>query len=507
MNVMLIFIGFISLGIGAVVGYFLRKYLINKRVQNAERKAQDILEKAKDKEKEAMFQAKEKSLQIIEEAKKEEAELKKEWRVRQVRLEKREEVFDAKLLELEKSKEEYSKKCADIEKLKERISEIKAEQLEKLEKIAGLTMEAAKEVILKNTEDRIKDELAARIRKLEDMSADEVERQSKSIIATAMQRVAASVAQETTITSITIPSEEMKGRIIGKEGRNIKTIEKLTGTEIVIDETPDTIWISGFSPIRRQLCRIALEKLILDGRIHPGRIEDSIKEAKVELANDIRKAGEEAAYQTAVVGLDPKLIRILGRLKYRTSYGQNVLQHSIEVALISKMLAEELGADVSMCLKGGLLHDIGKAVDHEIQGAHPEIGYEIMKKFNLPEEIAYMAISHHEDNPKTLEGIINKVADAISGSRPGARKDTYENYVQRLTELENAAKSFGGVKHAFAIYAGREVRVFVTPEEVDDLQAIKLARDIADKIETELTYPGEIKVNVIRETRIEEYAR
>jgi ribonuclease Y len=306
---------------------------------------------------------------------------------------------------------------------------------------------------------------------------------------------------------VPIPSEEMKGRIIGKEGRNIKTIEKLTGTEIIIDETPDTIWISGFSLIRRQVCRIALEKLILDGRIHPGRIEETIKEAKSVLSADIRKAGEEAAYQIGVIGLDPKIIRLLGRLKYRTSYGQNVLEHSMEVALISKVLAEELKANTSICTKGGLLHDIGKALDYEVEGSHPELGYEIMKKFNLPEEIAYLALSHHQDHPRTLEGIINKVADAISGARPGARKDTYENYIQRLHELEDVAKSFSGVENAFAIYAGREIRVFVTPEQVDDFGALKLARDIADKIEIELRYPGEIKVTVIREKRVEEYAR
>ncbi|MEK9165701.1 MAG: ribonuclease Y [Patescibacteria group bacterium] len=493
--------------LGILIGYLIRKYLVTKKIKSAEARVQDIVAKAKDKEKEINIKAKERALQIIDEAKNEERELKKDLSARQDRLERREETFDAKLLELEKSKEKCKQQLQEAEELKEKIKEVKEKQLEKLEQIAGLNIEDAKKVLFKNTEERIKDELAARIRKLEAQSSDEVERQSKDLIATAMQRVSSSVAQETTITAVTIPNEEMKGRIIGKEGRNIKTVEKLTGTEIVIDETPDTIWISGYSPIRRQLCRIALEKLILDGRIHPGRIEEAIKEAKVELAKDIRKAGEEAAYQVGVVGLDPKLIRILGRLKYRTSYGQNVLQHSIEVALISKMLAAELGADAGICTKGGLLHDIGKAVDQEIEGAHPELGYEIMKKFNLPEEIAYLAISHHKDNPKNIEGIINKVADSISGSRPGARKDTYENYVQRLKELEDTAKLFEGVQNAYAIYAGREIRVFVTPETVDDLTAIKLARDIADKIEAELSYPGEIKVNVIRETRVEEYAR
>ena len=492
---------------GILIGYIARRYLATKHAKNVEKRAKEIVDKAKDKDKEMMLKSKEKALQVIEDVKKEESEIIGELRSRQKRLEKREEVFDSKLIDLEKSKEQYQDRLTKAEELKERITEIKTQQLEKLEKIAGLSMGQAKDVIMKNTEDRMGDELAARIRKVEARSADEVEKRSKDIIATTMQRVASSVAQETTITAVTIPNEEMKGRIIGKEGRNIKTMERLTGTEIVIDETPDTIWISGFSPIRRHVCRIALERLIQDGRIHPGRIEESIKEAKIELAKDIRKAGEEAAYQSGVVGLDPKLIRILGRLKYRTSYGQNVLQHSIEVALISKLLAEELGAEVSTCLKGGLLHDIGKAVDHEVQGTHPEIGCEIMQKFKMPESIAYLALSHHMDQPETLEGVINKVADAISGARPGARKDTYENYVQRLRELEDSAKQFKGVAHAYALYAGREVRVFVTPDQVNDLEALQMARDIADKIEQELTYPGEIKVTVIRENRIEEYAR
>ena len=350
----------IALAIGVIFGYSVRAFIVAKQIGSAERKAKDILDNAKDKEKEILIKAKEKAIAAIDEVKREESELKHELRVRQERLEKREEVFDAKLLELERSKEEYQKKLADVDELKAKALEVKEEQVKKLEKIAGLTIDEAKEVLFKNTEERIKDELATRIRKLEAESSYEVEKRAKHVIATAMQRVASSVAQETTITSVVIPSEEMKGRIIGKEGRNIKTIERLTGTEIVIDETPNTIWISGYSPIRRHWCRIALEKLILDGRIHPGRIEEAVLEAKTDLARDIQKAGEEAAYQAGVVGLDPKLIRILGRLKYRTSYGQNVLQHSVEVALISKMLAEELGGDVAMCTKGGLLHDIGK---------------------------------------------------------------------------------------------------------------------------------------------------
>lgn len=497
----------LGLVLGILVGYVIRKTLAAKKVKTAERKADEILTNAKDKEKDLLLKTKEKAIEIIDSAKQEADELKKELSHRLTRFERREETFDKQLLETEKTKDELRSRIKRANDLKEEISKIKIEQMAKLEKIAGLSQEEAKKVLFDNIENRISSELAARIRKLENLSVEQVEREAKNIIATAMQRVASSYAQETTTTLVSIPSENMKGRIIGKEGRNIKTLELLCGAEIIIDENPDSILVSGFNPIRRNVCRLALEKLMRDGRIHPGRIEEAVEEAKKDLADDIRKAGEEAAYQVSVIGLDPKLIQILGRLKYRTSYGQNVLQHSIEVAIISKLLGQELGADLSVVVKGGLLHDIGKAVDHEIQGAHPQIGYEILKKFGLPEEVCSMAVAHHEDNPQTLEGIINKVADAISGSRPGARKDSYEDYVQRLGELEDVARKFQGVEKSYAIYAGREVRVFVQPKMIDDLGCLKLARDIASKIEEELKYPGEIKVNVIRETRVEEYAR
>ena len=492
---------------GFFIGYFVRKLIAKQRVNSAEVKAENLINEAKQKQKEFLLEARDKAIKIIDDAKREEASRRQELKHLQSRLEKREELFDKKLLDLENKSQRLQDKAAEIEKLKEKIIGIKEEQIAKLEKIAELSQEEAKDVILEETEKRMKDELLARIRKLEKEGDEEIEKKSKDLITIAMQRVAAPHTAETTTTVVNLPSDEMKGRIIGREGRNIKTIEQLTGVEIIVDDTPEAILISGFSPIRRHLAKRALDKLIVDGRIHPGKIEETVDEAKKELALDIKKAGEEAAYEVGVVGLDPKLIQILGRLKYRTSYGQNVLRHSIEVTLISKLLAEELGANVSVVIKGGLLHDIGKAVDHEVQGTHTQIGYDIMKKFGLPEEIAYISIAHHEDHPKTLEGIIVKVADAISGSRPGARKDTYENYLQRLTELENVASSFEGIEKVYAIQAGREVRIFVTPEKIDDLGAMKLARDIASKIEEELKYPGEIKVNVIRESRITEYAR
>jgi ribonuclease Y len=304
-----------------------------------------------------------------------------------------------------------------------------------------------------------------------------------------------------------LPSDEIKGRIIGREGRNIKVIEQLTGTEIIVDDTPNAITVSGFSSIRRHIAKRALDRLILDGRIHPTKIEDAIEEARKDLALDIKKAGEEALYEIGVAGLDPKLVQIIGRLKYRTSYGQNALQHSVEVAHLSALLAEELGADVTLAKKGGLLHDIGKAVDHEVQGTHPEIGGQLARKFGLPQEIIDPIESHHDDKPRGIISVIVKVADAISSARPGARHDTYERYIQRLEELEKITTSFEGIEKAYAIQAGREVRIFVMPDQVDDLKAHNLARDIAKKIEEELKYPGEIKVNVIREMRVTEYAR
>ncbi|PIS42687.1 MAG: ribonuclease Y [Candidatus Kerfeldbacteria bacterium CG08_land_8_20_14_0_20_40_16] len=497
----------IAAPIGMVIGYFGRKQMAARETDSAEAKAENILNEAKAKSKEFVLQAKDKSIKIIDAAKNEETERRSEINRFQKRLEDREARFDQKLLELENKQQQLRDKAGQIEQIKQGIQQIKKEQIEKLEKVADLSKEDGRKILLNNLEVEMKDALIQRIKKLENESQKELEEKARTLLSTVIQRYAASHVAETTTTTVTLPNDEMKGRIIGREGRNIKTIEQLTGVEIIVDDTPETIVISGFSPIRRHLAKRALDKLIADGRIHPSRIEDAIIEAKKELSSDIKKAGEDAAYEVGVAGLDPKLIQILGRLKYRTSYGQNVLLHSIEVAQIAGLLAEELGANVPVAKKGGLLHDIGKAVDHEIQGGHTEIGRDIMKKFGLPDEVAYIAVAHHEDNPTTLEGIIVKVADAISGARPGARKDSYEQYIQRLDELEQLANSFEGVEKSYAIQAGREIRVFVKPEQIDDLKAHKLARDVADKIQGELKYPGEIKVNVIRETRVIEYAK
>lgn len=492
---------------GIIAGYFLRRTWAVREAQSAEARAQAIIDEAKSQERELLIKAKDQALKVLDDAKREEASRRQELTHVQERLEKRESLFDQKLIELEKRQQDTEGKAGQLETLKAEVVKIRAEQVVKLEKIAELSADDAKRILMDNTELRMKDELLARVRKLQATADDEVEREAKNKIATAMQRIASSQSTESSTTVVDLPNEDMKGRIIGKEGRNIKALENLTGIEIIVDETPESIVISGFNGIRRHLAKRVLEKLMADGRIHPGRIEDTVEQVKKEMATDMKKAGEEAAYEAGVAGIDPRLVQILGRLKYRTSYGQNQLRHSIEVSLLAGLLAEEVGANVAIAKKGGLLHDIGKALDHEVQGGHTQIGYEIMKKYNLPEDVAYIAVGHHEEHPRTLEAAIVKVADALSGARPGARKGTYENYVQRLEELETLAKSFPGIDRAFAIQAGREIRVFVRPEEIDDYKATTLASDIAKKIEAELQYPGEIRVTVIRERRIIEYAR
>ncbi|MBU0708061.1 ribonuclease Y [Patescibacteria group bacterium] len=492
---------------GGAFGYLIHKILISKKADSAEAKAQEIIRQAQNKQKEILLSAKDKAIKIIDDAKKEEARRHQEITRLQERLEKREGMFDQKLMELETRQQKLYERAQRIDSVKKEIEKIRSDQTAKLEKISSMNKEEAKEHLLSLTENNIKEDLVQRIKKLKQAGNEEIDKEAKNLLSVAIQRCASSHAAENTTTTVALPSDEMKGRIIGREGRNIRVIEQMTGVEIIVDDTPEVIVVSGFSPIRRHLAKRTLDKLILDGRIHPSRIEEAVEQSKKELAKDIKESGEEAAYEAGVAGLDPKLVQLLGRLKYRTSYGQNVLRHSIEVAHLSGLLAEELGANVPVAKKGGLLHDIGKAVDHEVQGGHPKIGYDIMKKFRIPEEVAYIAKAHHEDAPETLEGIVVKVADAISGARFGARKDSYENYLQRLTELEGVANTFPGVDKSYAIQAGREIRVFVKPEEIDDLNAERLARDIANRIEEELRYPGEIKVNLIREKRITEYAR
>lgn len=494
--------------VGSILGYYTRQTIARKQAGTIEAKLNKLISQAKEEARKTLLEAKEKSAKILEEAKEEERNRYKQLNQREDRLIRKEQAVEQKSSQLEKEKNELKSKIQKVRKIKEDLITLKEKQLKKLEEKAGLSQEQAKAELLAKAEEEQSQILLERLNRLEAEGREELNKKAQQIIALAMQRYAASQASEITSTTVNLPNDELKGRIIGKEGRNIKTLEKLTGVEILIDDTPGAIVVSGFDPIRRQVAKIALEKLLLDGRIQPARIEEAVEKARQEINDKIREAGQAAVYDVGVVGLDPQLIKILGRLRFRTSYGQNVLLHSLEVAHLAGAIASELGADADLAKKAGLLHDIGKAVDHDIQGSHVEIGRRILQKFNVSQEVIKAMQSHHEEYPyESTEAIIVQVADAISGARPGARKDTLEAYLKRLEELEKIATSFNGVEKAYAIQAGREIRVFVQPEEIDDLAAHNLAKDIAGQIHQELRYPGEIKVNVIRETRAIEYAR
>lgn len=507
-NLTIFIVGFLMLLSGSFLGYLTRQTIAKKQLSTAEGKVEKMLEEAEKKSQEINLEAKNKAIEILEEAKKKERDRENQISRSEQRLEKREEVIDQKMAELERGKNILEQRAEEIRKIKKEVEESRKKELSRLEKIAGLSKEQAKKVLLQLTEEENRDLVSQRMAKIEKEGQEELEKKAKSIMTQAIQKYAGSHAAEISTTTVSLPSDDVKGRIIGREGRNIKTLEKLTGVEIIVDDTPEAVVISGFDPIRRETARIALEKLMGDGRIHPTRIEEAVEFAKKELDNKIKEAGETAIYDTGILGIDAKLTYILGRLRYRTSYGQNVLIHSLEVAHLSGALAAELGADVAVAKKAGLLHDIGKAIDHEVKGTHVEIGIKILEKFKIPKEVIDAVKSHHEDYPfATQESYIVAAADAISASRPGARKDTLENYLKRLEELEGVANSFPEVEKTYAIQAGREIRVFVKPEKLDDLGSMKLARQIADKIEQDLKYPGEIKVNVLRETRAIEFAR
>lgn len=504
----LLFIGILSLVVGSVLGYFARQSIAKKQLGTAEGKMNKMVEDAKAEAEAVLLASKKKSVEILEEAKKEERKRQEQIFHLEKRLGAREETLDKKLDELERGKDLLIRKAEEIKRIRKETEGARQEQLKRLEKIAGLSKEEAKKVLLQLAEEQNREALAEKIKKMEQQGHEELEKKARSIMSQAMQRYAGSHASETTTSTVAIPSDELKGRIIGREGRNIKTLERLAGIEVIVDDTPEAIVISGFNPVRREIARLALERLIEDGRIHPTRIEEAVNFAKTEVNNKIKEAGEAAAYDVGVAGLDPKLIQLIGRLRFRTSYGQNVLLHSLEVAHLAGALAAELGANVSVAKKAGLLHDIGKAVDHEVQGTHIEIGINILKKFGIEKAVIDAMKSHHEDYPfESNEAMIIGAADALSASRPGARKDTLEDYLKRLEDLEKVATSFESVERAYAIQAGREIRVFVKPDQIDDLGSLKLARSIADKIEQELKYPGEIKVNVLRETRAVEMAR
>lgn len=497
-----------ALAAGLIAGYFIRKMQIAGKVNSIEANVARALDEAKAKEKEILIEAKAKAIEITEQAKKTEADFRTQLLKSEERINRRELDMERKSADLDKAKQDFAGKQEQVTKQLEEMREVKQRQLEQLQKISGLTTEDAKRVLMESAEKGMRDELAGLTRKLIQNAREEADKKAREIVSLAIQRCASEVTSEQTTVAVTLPSEEMKGRIIGKEGRNIRTFEQMLGVEVIVDDTPDAVIISGFNSVRRHIAKLALESLIQDGRIHPAKIEEATEKAKKQIAEMIKEAGEAAVYELGITGFPPKLIQLIGRLRFRTSYGQNVLKHSIEMAKLSALMAEEVGADVMTVKQGALLHDIGKALDQDLEGTHVEIGKQIAKKFNLPEKIVNAIEAHHGDVEYTsIEAAIVDAADNISGARPGARRDSFENYVQRLEELEAVAHSFEGVDKVYAIQAGREIRVFVRPEKVDDWAATKLARDIANRIEQDLKYPGEIRVVVIRESRTIEYAR
>jgi len=504
----LLLVGIFALSLGSVLGYYARQSIAKKQAGTLEAKLQKKALKAKQESETLLAEAEEKTKQLLESAKKEADERRCEVLKTERLLLKRENILDQKISTLEKDQKEFQEKVEKLRTVKESLEKLRQEAIDNLERISKISKEEAKKELLQNLEKEYQQEALERIRKLEQEGWERYEEKAKEILTTAIQKCALNQAQEVTTTSLNLPSEEIKGRIIGKEGRNIRTLEKLTGVEVIVDEAPESVVISGFDPVRRHIAKIALEKLIKDGRIQPAKIEEQVQSAEADINKQIKEAGETAVYDTGIIGLEPKIVQLLGRLKFRTSYGQNALLHSIEVSHLAAALAAEVGANSSICKKAGLLHDIGKAVDHQIEGSHVDIGIKILEKFGAEKEVISAMKSHHEEySYETIESIIIQVADQISGARPGARKDTLENYLKRLGELEKLALSFQGVDKAWALQAGREIRIFVKPEQIDDLQAKALAKDIAKQIQEELRYPGEIKVTVIRETRVIEHAK
>lgn len=502
----------ISLVIGILVGVVIRKKIAESKINGAEEEAKKLVELAKieadNLKKEEIFKAKEEIMNARNELDKEIKERRGEIQKQESRiiqkeenLERRSDIFEKKEKDLEREEQNLNERKQDVENLY-------TEQMKVLQDIAKLTQEEAKDQLLKSVEQDITSEKAALIRDLTQKAKDEALKNGREIVAYAIQKCAADHSAETTVSIVPLPSDDVKGRIIGREGRNIRALETLTGIDLIIDDTPEAVILSGFDPLRREVARIALEKLIDDGRIHPAKIEEMVEKAKQELAETIRSEGERAALESGVIGLNPELIKLLGKLKYRTSYGQNVLNHSIEVSNLARIMAEELGLDAKLARRAGLLHDIGKALDHDMEGTHVEIGVEILKKFKENPLVINAVEAHHGDvEPQTLEAVLVQAADAISASRPGARRETLEAYIKRLENLESIADSFDGVEKSFAIQAGREVRIIVKPEKITDDQMTLLARDVSKRIEEEMDYPGQIKVNIIRETRVVDYAK
>jgi ribonuclease Y len=506
--VIAIIAGLAGLAVGAAAGYYFRRQAIGTSLQQAEEQANRVLAEAESKQKEIILEAKEEALQIRNAAEAEIRERRNEVVRSEQRLASKEENLDRKLETIDRRDEAIRAREAEVDAIRAETDSLRQRQVEEFQRISGLTRDEAREQLMAAVEVEIRDDASRRVREIEKEVEATAGQRARKILATAIQRYTSEVTAESTVSVVQIPSDEMKGRIIGREGRNIRAIEAATGVDLIIDDTPDAVTVSAFDPVRREIARVALSSLVQDGRIHPTRIEEAVNRARRDVETTMQDAAEAAAVEAGVLNLHPEILKVFGRLRYRTSYGQNVMRHSVETAHIAAMIAREIGADVEIARAGGFLHDLGKAVDHEVEGTHARIGAELARRYRVKESIAHAIEAHHEEvEPSTVEAIVVMMADAVSGGRPGARRESLEAYIKRLETLENIAREQKGVESAFAIQAGRELRIIVKPEHVDDLEAMRIARDVSQKIEETMEYPGQIKVTVVRETRATEYAR